>query len=149
MVYEQADDVEIEIDHISELYENRRDYEIDIELEPEREDDDIERAILNDEINPFMSEEDVENQKGYIFIYYYYNGRRDPELQFNIPYNWSELATTFTLLKSPVLWETQFIGELNNRDLVENEIRQRLEEYKNRGDISEYKMRRNYVRGYY
>lgn len=119
----------------------------DYDLEPYRED--IVQAILNEEINEDMPTEDVENQVGYLFIYYYYLARGEPEIEFDIPDTWEQWATTFVELTSdqPILWETQLVGELRDREGVELRTNQLLQELKNRGVIGEYRIRKNYVRG--
>jgi hypothetical protein len=128
----------------TDFYSSDEDYD----LPPERDEADILRAILNNEINPEMPTEDVDNQRGYIFIYYFYNRGSNPNLYFDVPDTWEQWATTFATMTQPLLWETQFVGGLRDRDLVENIVRQRLEQYKSEGIIGEYRMRRNYVRGY-
>jgi hypothetical protein len=100
----------------------------DNDLPPDREPEDVLKAILNEEINPFMSTEDLENNVGYLFIYYYYNGRGDPEIEFDIPDTWEQWATTFATLTIPAMWETQLVGQLQDREGVENRTRQLLEE---------------------
>jgi len=120
----------------------------DYDFPPERDEDDILRAIMNEELNPEMPTEDIVNQRGYIFIYYFYNGRGNPDLQFDVPDTWEQWATTFATMTQPLLWETQLVGELRDREGVEIRTRQLLEQFKAEGKIGEYRMRRNYVRGY-
>jgi hypothetical protein len=132
--------IQNDLDILSDYSEN--------DLPPDREPEDIERAILNEEINPFMPTEDVENNVGYLFIYYYYTGRGTPEIEFDIPDTWEQWATTFATLTNPPLWETQLVGQLQDREGIEIRTRQLLEELKNRGVIREYRIRKNYVIGY-
>lgn len=124
------------------------------ELEDEWEGN-ITQRILSDEINPDMSTEDLENNIGYIFVYYIPNiglvrGTNSHDLQFNIPLpdGWQQWATVMADLDNPILTETQFVGDLDDRDLVENMIRNELENHKAAGRITDYRMRRNYIRGY-
>jgi hypothetical protein len=119
----------------------------EIDLPPAREEIDIVQAILNEEINPDMPTEDIENGIGYLFIYYFYNGNQ-PEIQFEIPDTWEQWATTIATMTHPILWETQLVGELRDREGVEMRARQTLEEMKRDGLISDYRIRHNYIRGY-
>jgi hypothetical protein len=119
----------------------------EIDLPPAREENDIVQAILNEEINPDMPTDDVENGIGYLFIYYFYNGNQ-PEIQFEIPDTWEQWATTFATMTYPILWETQLVGELRDREGVEMRAIQTLEEMKRDGLISDYRIRHNYIQGY-
>ena len=121
---------------------------MEIDLPPAREEDEILRAILNDEINPDMPTEDIENRIGYLFIYYFYNRPGMPEIEFEVPDTWEQWATTFVNLSNPTMWETQLVGDLNDREGVEIRTRQILENLKVRGIIGEYRIRKNYVLGY-
>jgi hypothetical protein len=117
----------------------------DYDLESYRED--IVQAILNDEINPDMSTEDIENQVGYLFVYYFYNGNGQPEIEFDIPDTWQQWSTTFVELEQPILWETQLVGELRDREGVEMRTNQMMQLLRNQNVIGDYRIRRNYVRG--
>ena len=119
--------------------------EDDFDFEPYREN--IVQAILNDEINEDMPTEDVENQIGYIFVYYFFNGSGQPEIEFDIPDTWEQWATTFVELEQPVMWETQLVGELRDREGVEMRTNQMMQHLRNQGLVGDFRIRRNYVRG--
>ena len=124
------------------------DDDLDLDLEPYSEH--ITERIFDDEINPDMPTEDIENNIGYLFLFYLKVDRRELNLEFNgIPDTWEEWSTTFADLMNPLLYETQFVGDLRNRDLVESLLRQQLETFKIEGKISDYRIRRNHIRGYY
>lgn len=129
------------------MSDSESDYDLDLDLEPYSEH--ITERIFNDEINPDIPTEDVENNVGYLFLYYLKMNRRELNLRFiGIPDTWEQWATTFADLMNPLLYETQFVGELRDRDLVESILRQQLERYVSEGKISDYRIRRNYISGY-
>jgi hypothetical protein len=122
--------------------------EIEIDLPLPRNEDDIIQAILNEEINPDMPTEDLENRTGYLFIYFFYNRPGMPEIEFEVPDTWEQWSTTFVNLSNPTMWETQLVGDLNDREGVEIRTRQILENLRTEGMIGEFRIRKNYVLGY-
>ena len=117
--------------------------------------DNVSQRIMNEEINEDMptelvfTSEDSESQTGYLFIYYYYNRNGDPDIEFTgLPNTWQQWATTFADFSNPILWETQVVGDLKDRELVETLIRQQMEHLKDEGIVRDYRIRRNYISGY-
>lgn len=110
----------------------------------------IATRIFNNEVNPHMPTEDVENQIGYFFLFFLPGQNYNEELwKFDsiLPNTWQQWSTCIADFNG--LLETQIVGKLQDRELVESLLIQKLEQYKSEDFIRDYRLRKNHPQGYY
>lgn len=108
----------------------------------------LQSRIFNNEVNPEIPNEDIQNDIGYFFLFFLPGSNYNEDLHiFNLPDSWEQWSTTFADFNG--MYETQFIGKLSDRDLVQSLLIQTLELFKANNQIRDYRIRTNHPSGYY
>lgn len=104
--------------------------------------DAFDQQILDEVPNPEHAEFNLETGKAWLFAYYQTNNFEADDFNVpNLPATWQQLSTN---LEGRTMWETQFLGDIDDRILAEIAITRYLQSLQNQSLIREFRIRYNY-----